>query len=154
MGAGLNVAEANYEDSVKIKRLHALVEDYADAGHGQCFLKEPIIAKMVVDALKFFDEKKYSLIAWSVMPNHLHILMQIKKVALSEVIKNFKSYTAYQANEILERTRIFGAPDCFDRFIRNQKHYDYTLKYIKNNPVKAKYSQAYTGSVYDEEPSG
>jgi putative transposase len=35
------------------------VDAWLDAGHGECFLRQPNVAKIVADTLKFFDGRRY-----------------------------------------------------------------------------------------------
>jgi REP element-mobilizing transposase RayT len=39
---------------------------------------------------------------------------------------------------MLYRTGQFWLEDYFDRYIRNQEHFEKTTQYIENNPVKAR----------------
>src|SRR6185436_18830956 len=59
------------------KRLHQLhserVETYLDAGHGACWMRQPAIARLVADAMRHFDDQRYRLHAWCIMPNHVHV---------------------------------------------------------------------------------
>lgn len=52
-------------------------------------------------------------------------------------MQRFKSFTAHESNGILQRTGKFWQEDYFDRYIRNYEHYEKTINYIANNPVKA-----------------
>jgi hypothetical protein len=54
--------------------LQKRIEEYLGMGHGACWLKQPEIAEMVQNSLFFFDEQRYLLDAWVVMPNHVHVL--------------------------------------------------------------------------------
>ena len=129
------------------------VEKFLDAGYGSCYLRDPVVAAMVADSLKFHDGKKYDLAAWVIMPNHIHFLVHpFKGVELSEIAHSIKSYTAHEANKILGRSGRFWQVEPFDRYIRNARHYSAVVRYIENNPVKAglcakasdwKYSSAY-----------
>lgn len=65
-------AEAK-DDSEKRRRLEA----YLDAGHGSCSLRDPKIARIVEDAFLHFDGQWYKLLEWVVMPNHVHVLVEI-----------------------------------------------------------------------------
>src|ERR1700681_3713759 len=51
-------------------------EDWIDAGHGSCVLRHPLIADMAQASLLSFDSRRYRLLAWVVMPNHIHVLFQ------------------------------------------------------------------------------
>src|SRR4051794_29154089 len=50
------------------------MEAYLNAGHGSCLLRDRDAAMYVENTLLFFDEERYRLHAWCVMPNHLHVL--------------------------------------------------------------------------------
>src|ERR1017187_4508943 len=45
------------------------LEEYLDRGFGECPLKQPAIAELVENALRFFDGQRYRLQAWVIMPN-------------------------------------------------------------------------------------
>ena len=119
--------------------LRKRVEFYLDQGFGSCFLRDGRVAKTVQKALLFHDGVKYKLQSWTVMPNHIHFLLTPNKgFALEEIVHSIKSFTANEANKILERRGIFWQHEPFDRYIRNREHFVNVIKYIENNPVKAK----------------
>ncbi len=114
------------------------VEHYLDSGVGQCHLRIPAIAQMVVDALKFHEGVKYDLFSWVIMPNHGHVLLRpLPNVHLGDVLHSIKSFTAQKANEMLGRKGPFWQAESFDRYIRNQDHFISVIRYIENNPVAA-----------------
>ena len=101
-------------------------------------LKVPEVAKMVQDSLLKFDGSRYHLFSWVVMSNHVHCLMtRFEEYELSAILHSLKSFTAHEANKILHREGQFWIEDYFDRYIRNAEHFEKTVKYIENNPVKA-----------------
>src|SRR6185436_7875478 len=109
-----------------------------DAGLGACWLKDARIAALVEDALLHFDGQRYRLLAWCVMPNHVHALVETKEgFPLPEIVHSWKSFTANEANKILRRTGDFWQREYHDRFIRDDDHYRNAVVYIENNPVKA-----------------
>ena len=114
------------------------VENYLDKGSGSCFLRDERVAKMTEDSLLFHHTKKYDLVAWVIMPNHIHFLATpVEGVELSTITHSIKSYTAHEANKILGRQGQFWQHEPFDRYIRNRKHFVSVIRYIENNPVKA-----------------
>ncbi len=114
------------------------IEKFLDQGYGESFLKNEEVAQMVADALKFHADKKYKLIAWVIMPNHIHFLaVPLENFSLAEITHSIKSFTANRANKILHRTGEFWQKESFDRYIRNYEHFIKTVDYIENNPVKA-----------------
>jgi len=114
------------------------VENYLDKGFGECFLKDDRIAKLTENSLIFYHEKKYRLTAWVIMPNHIHFLATpLENVELRDIAHSIKSYTAHEANKILNRRGQFWQHEPFDRYIRTPTHFANVIEYIENNPVKA-----------------
>jgi len=131
--------ELNWHDSIKPDSEESIellkrIETYADAGHGQCFLKDRRIKRLVEGSLLFFNETRYQLYEWKVMPNHVHVLCRIfPEWNLEKTIHSWKSFTSHKANEILNRTGSFWMLDYFDRYIRDEYHFLKTVEYIRNN---------------------
>jgi len=114
------------------------IDKYLDKSHGACYLDDIRIAKMVEENLFHYDGKKYKLIAYVLMPNHVHILIRpIADNSLASIMHGIKSYSAHEANKILGRTGKFWSREYFDRFMRDYEHFTKTIDYIHNNPVKA-----------------
>jgi REP element-mobilizing transposase RayT len=118
--------------------LQRRIERYLDQGYGAASLNVPPVARMVQNSLLKFDGTRYNLFAWVVMPNHVHCLLsRFEEYELSDILHSLKSFTAHEANKMLRRTGQFWIEDYFDRYIRNQEHFERTVKYIENNPVRA-----------------
>jgi REP element-mobilizing transposase RayT len=116
--------------------LRRRIEHYLDQGYGSCALKDASIATVVQESLLHFDGERYRLLAWVVMPNHVHVLLTPDLLwTLSQIMKNLKSYTSHEANKILGRSGPFWMEDYFDRYIRDSKHL-MNASHIENNPVK------------------
>lgn len=115
------------------------VEALLDAGRGACWLSKPQVAALVVSALRHFDECRYQLGAFVVMPNHVHVMVQPGSGhTLSSILHSWKSYTASEANRVLGRTRrAFWQQESFDHMVRDDEELARLGKYILANPVKA-----------------
>jgi hypothetical protein len=50
-------------------------DDVLDRGHGSAILRNTRCAEIVQDALLHFNETRYGLRAWCIMPNHVHALV-------------------------------------------------------------------------------
>ena len=123
--------------------LRKRIEAYLDEGHGSMYLREERIACLVQDAPLYFDGERYRLSAWVVMPNHVHLLATpCDGYTLSRIMHSIKSFTAKEANKLLKRTGHFWQTESFDRYIRDAKHFAATVRYIENNPVKARLCSA------------
>ena len=51
------------------------IESWLDSGMGCCALRHPKMAQVTQETLLIFDGKKYRLLAWCIMPNHVHVLI-------------------------------------------------------------------------------
>ena len=114
------------------------LDDALDRCIGACHLRDERIADLVELAMLYFDGERYRLLAWCVMPNHVHAMVEpMKGDGLAEVVGGWKSYTAKAANKLLNRGGPFWRREYFDRYIRNEHHFSTTIAYVENNPVKA-----------------
>ncbi len=115
-----------------------LLHTALDGGHGECYLHRPEVATVVADTLRHFDEERYRLLAWVVMPSHVHVVVELSPPwTLAKVLHSWKSYTATFANRILGRQGPFWHREYYDRAIRDGKHLRTAIRYVHNNPVKA-----------------
>jgi REP element-mobilizing transposase RayT len=93
-------------------------------------LRKREIAELAQDSLLHFDGERYKLVSWTVMPNHLHLLLKpLAGNELSQIMHSLKSYTANEANKILGRKGKFWQEDYYDRYIRNYEHFENTVEY-------------------------
>ncbi len=114
------------------------IDGELDAGLGACSLRRAGIASLVQDALLHFDNERYRLLAWCVMPNHVHTVIDVPgDHSLSDIVRSWKSFTARRANAQLGRSGSFWHADYFDRYMRNEDHLARTVEYVEENPVKA-----------------
>jgi REP element-mobilizing transposase RayT len=105
---------------------------------GSCALKDPKIAIVVQDALRFFDSQRYLLAAWCIMPNHVHVVFSpLPPHSVSEILKSWKGFTARRANQLLNRNGPFWGVESFDHLIRSPEYFEQFVSYVHNNPVKA-----------------
>ena len=121
------------------EELRRRVAHYEDTGRGECHLRRPEIAALVRDALLRFDEERYRLLEWCVMPNHVHVLIrQMTGFPLAEIVRSWKLFTARQANAILGRSgQFWDAQSTTTDSSGTKKHLNQAVAYIRNNPVKA-----------------
>ena len=135
----LNTLPVEEREVEKRKRL----DDWIDAGHGSCVLSRPEIADITEASLLRFDSHRYRLIAWVVMPNHVHALFTaMGGWTVAQIVASWKKFTArkiYDSRRSLaeEVTGPVWHREYWDRYIRDQRHLVRTIDYIRLNPVKA-----------------
>jgi len=120
------------------RKFSAKMDAFLDAGQGSCSLARPEIAEIVKGALQHFQGERYDLLAWCVMPNHVHALLKPRgDFELSSILHSWKSFTAKEANRILGSTGDFWLSESYDRLVRDEAELEHHLEYILNNPGKA-----------------
>jgi putative DNA methylase len=157
------------------KTLFVDYDRYLDANRSVDWLARPQIASMIRCNLYHHHHRKYELLAYCVMPNHVHALFiplvgeaavlrrggqgQAGSLAygegsepwgerpdgrspLSEIMHSLKSYTANQANAILERSGQFWQHESYDHWVRDEEELARIVEYINGNPVRAQLVQA------------
>jgi REP element-mobilizing transposase RayT len=116
----------------------AQIVDALDDSYGSCFMREPRVAKIVADAISFFDEHRYLLYAWCVMPNHVHVVLSLAlHEKLDFVLHSWKSFTSKAANHALGRQGEFWQKGYYDRTVRDSRDLRTTVDYVLANPSKA-----------------
>ncbi|MCH2205716.1 MAG: transposase [Lentisphaerales bacterium] len=209
-----NYSEAPLSDAAKARHRRLFIENILDKSYGSCLLKIPEVAEQVISSWKYFDQEKYDLIAYTVMPNHVHLLIKVyPNQKIGNLVRSWKLFTTnfvlnndvfleaylsaasesgtlttekddsirHAASEsgapssiesaasesgapssiesaasesgapssIKSATAKNGTPNLkkkfsiwqreyWDRFIRDQNHFNQTIQYIHHNPVKAK----------------
>lgn len=125
-------------DAAKADQRRALIDHLIDEGRGSCLLADPRNARIVSDALSHFDGIRYGLLAWAVMPNHVHAMIeQYPGYPLGQIVHAWKSFTANRINGLSSLEGRLWAPDYYDCFIRDADHYVNAVDYVEHNPVKA-----------------
>ena len=113
------------------------LEDKLDDSHGDCVLRQKEVRRIVCDALHYFDQDRYELDAYVVMPNHVHTLLLLSdQFPLKDVVHSLKSYTAKEINKFLGQDGKLWQRGYWDRLIRSEKQLNWTRSYIAKNPEK------------------
>lgn len=118
------------------------VQAWLDTGYGSCALREPMIRQHVSQCLLRFDGERLKLHAAVVMPNHVHAIIEPSRAnVLSTLLKGIKGASARQVNQALGRSGVLWMDESYDRIVRSEKEYVYFLRYIQENPAKARLSE-------------
>jgi putative transposase len=90
--------------------------------------------------IKTFCDLEMELIAWVVLPNHYHVLMNAQKIeGVSGGLKRLHGRTSREWNQLDDANQRRVWYKYSDRKIRGERHYYATLNYIHHNPVKHGY---------------
>jgi putative transposase len=109
------------------------------ATRGPLWLKRPDIAQCVADTffLAANKWKLHNLIAWVIMANHVHMVLDPHK-PLAGITRAIKNTSARRANSLLGRTGLpFWQSESYDHWVRDAHELRKIIHYIEWNPVKA-----------------
>jgi len=143
----------------KLNKEHFLeMEKILDScSYGNVWLGNKKVAEIIKKTFHFYDDKRYNLICYTIMPNHIHLIffpliesynnflqVHIKKKKtedtfyfVTKIIQDIKKYSAKESNKILKRSGKFWQSESYDHVIRNKTELLSTVEYVLNNPVKA-----------------
>ncbi len=126
-------------ERAEIDRLFFLrLDGYLDRCYGSCALRDPVNAGIVAENLQHMDGTTHCLLAWCVMPNHVHTVFELfLGKDLRTVLHSWKSYTSKAINEVMGRHGRLWQVEYFDRLMRDSDDQRSTIEYVLNNPAAA-----------------
>jgi len=90
----------------------------------------------VASALHHFNRQRYALLAYVIMNDHLHVLVQpADGFALQDIVKSWKAYSARRLRHAGRAAPVWQQ-EYFDRVMRNRHDVFETLEYISKNPTR------------------
>jgi len=134
------------------KILFQLMDEMLDRVHcGPKWLEDERVARIVTDALFYYDGHRYDLYGFAVMGNHVHLILRPRLMNSNssgaqevcywpvwKITGELKGYTAREANRLLGRVnQPFWQEESYDHWIRNAEEFRRILDYIEFNPVRA-----------------
>lgn len=131
---GRPLGESEIQD---IRRKFRLVsEKELDRGFGSCVLRDPRAADICVEELTRGSD--YRLHAYVVMPNHVHVLVEIfPGLLVEELCYRWKHAMAFRINPLVGRRGRLWQSESWDHIVRSEVSYFKFRQYILENPRKA-----------------
>jgi REP element-mobilizing transposase RayT len=119
--------------------IFAEMERWLDQAGHRDFLRQPEIAKMVVDAIRHRHAGGiWQMFEYVVMPTHVHLFFEPVRPGLKETLEDFKRWTGHQAANLLgtHGDRLWQR-EWFDHWSRSDEEDERIARYIRENPMKA-----------------
>ena len=152
----------NYQTSY-FEKFDSILDKYRSKAR---WLIQHAVAEKVKEAIHFRDGNEYGLIAYTIMPNHVHMVFSLlveegngfvsngknysqnindrivgrtdcSTYIVTDILKSLKWYTAKECNKILNRSGAFWQHESYDHVVRDEDELSRIVKYVLNNPVKA-----------------
>ncbi len=103
-----------------------------------------------MSAMFHFADERYELLAFAVMPSHLHWVFQplaawveslgdsgARHTPRERIMHTLKTHTALACNRLPGRTGPFWQDESFEHFVRDEEELHRIISYVERNPVKA-----------------
>jgi putative transposase len=103
----------------------------------------------VVDSFFHFASERYDLLAFVVMPSHLHWVFQPlpgwvatladkRRTPRERITYSLNRFTATQCNHLLGVKGAFWQTESYDHWIRDANELERIIRYVEENPVKGR----------------
>lgn len=134
------------------KRYFGRFDSYLDTiQSGNKWLSNDAVAGIVNEAILHRDGSVYDLLAFSIMPNHVHQVISLGKqlteplaqragvpsYIVTDILSGLKKFTALHANRILGREGQFWQHETYDHVVRDNAELGRIIQYVAYNPVGA-----------------
>jgi len=121
--------------------------DCAQAGNK--WLADDGVAGIVHEAISHRDGSVYDLLAFCIMPNHVHLVFSpvgrlaesptmrdgVSHYIVTDILSSLKKFTALRANRILNREGQFWQHESYDHVVRSEGELTRIIQYVAFNPV-------------------
>lgn len=113
-------------------------EAWLDEGFGESVFRCPDIAQVLAGALLHFQDERYSVFCFAVMPNHCHVIVNpFDGFELEKILNSWKGFVGFHVNRIKGRSGPLWQEESYDRIIRDEEHLFRVVQYIGQNGIKA-----------------
>jgi len=94
--------------------------------------------QILIDSLAFRDGIEYEIIAYSIMPNHIHLVIRhlSSSIHMGELLWRIRKFTGRKSNEELDLVgNEYWERESYDHIIQTQAELKQQVKYTLMNPV-------------------
>ena len=139
--AGAKLTEEKNDSLEQSRKIFAEMEKWLDRMSPLDYLKQPVLAEMVTEAIQQrCDRRVWEMLAYVVMPSHIHLFFELDgQLSLKSELQKFKRWTGRRAATIDGQFhgRRFWQTEWFDHWSRSDEQDERIARYIQRNPVKA-----------------
>lgn len=120
------------------RELFRCEDTWLDEGYGACHFHDPQLAAHLEEALLHFQNQRYFLACWAIMPNHCHIVIRpFADWKLEKILQGMKGVVARRINTARAEIGSLWQDESYDRIVRDEEHLWRVIQYIGRNPAQA-----------------
>lgn len=124
----------------EFQRGHLLkLDSLLDEGRGECLLRKESHRRIVGAAMHHFEGARFEMMAFVIMPNHVHVLCRpLAGQDLEMLAGSWKRHSSEALNRVTGKRGRVWQQETFDRIIRDADHFRQAVRYIAKNPIQAR----------------
>ncbi len=128
---------ANAASIERQRKIFLMLETLLDGNDSGNLCEQPYF-ETIKDAIEYRHKaKKWHMIEYVVMPNHVHMFFKSHSRDLVTLLKDFKRWTTTKFAQIDDFNNVKWQREWFDHWSRTPEEDNKIIKYIRNNPQKA-----------------
>jgi putative transposase len=101
------------------------------------FQQRPLADMATTEIARCQQEQRVASLAWVVMPDHVHWLLELRQGSLSRCLQAFKSRLARAVNIKLSRSGSIWQPGFYDHRVREDEDLLAQARYLVTNPIRS-----------------
>ena len=101
------------------------------------FFRHDRWSRLMLDVLRHYDGTGYTLHAFVIMPDHLHLLIAPSE-SVEKSVQLFKGGFSFRAKRELEWKGEIWQPGFTNHRIRDEEDWERHIDYIRTNPIEAR----------------
>lgn len=111
------------------------VEAWTDEGYGACWFGDPRWAGDLRERLFHFQDVRYLVSCYVIMPNHCHLVIRpFDGQKLESILRAMKGVVARHINAAHGGAGALWQEESYDRMIRDEEHLWRVVQYVGRNP--------------------
>ena len=96
------------------------------------------LGRLVVREFRAVQQEGWAdFLAWVVMPDHMHCLVELREKSIAQLMCRIKSRSSLAVNEALGRRGRFWQKGYHDRAVRREQDVKDLARYVVANPIRA-----------------
>jgi REP element-mobilizing transposase RayT len=132
------------------KQMFVRAEHWLDQEPAVRHFADPRLAETVVASMYHFAGVRYDLLAFVVMPSHLHWVFKPcdewvdslrvlagERPPRERIMHTIKTRTGSECNKLLRRQGTFWQDESYDHCVRDEEELGRIIRYVEENPVQA-----------------
>jgi REP element-mobilizing transposase RayT len=112
---------------------------WMDEGFGDCVFSSRQISDVLANSLLYFQDVRYVVYCYVVMPNHCHVVVKpLPTFELETILDSWKGFVGHEVNRLLGHSGTLWQDESYDRIVRDEEHLFHIVQYIGRNLEKAR----------------